>query len=118
MTVLEYLKLKYSNIKSTSLLSKEANIFNIPYPLKSGWLKIYGNTIITHKMSVSLREYFHYNSHHLHAIKVIAFLGGELKPSDQTTLDVIKKEDDYIKRVYGSLRVYEELMTLRTLRNS
>ena len=126
MTVNEYLKLKYSNIKSTSLLANEAKIFNIPYPLKSGWLKIHGDTIITDNMSKSLRKYFHFNSHQLHAIKVIKFLGGELTPEeyipqqsipqDKVALDAIKKENDYIKKVYGTKKIYKQVIAASKLK--
>ena len=49
------------NTKPGTMLKIEAIIFNIPYPLSSGWRKIYGKTILTQEMILRLKKY--YNNH-------------------------------------------------------
>ena len=47
LTVQEYLSLKYRTDCPTTMTSSEAEIFEIPYPLQSGWLEAYGSRVLS-----------------------------------------------------------------------
>ena len=116
MNVGQYLRLKYNTNKPLSLLDMEAIIFGIPLPLPLKWLKTYGKIIVTEEMSVSLSAYLYSNRKKFNAIKAIEILGVKLEPEKQEKLDAIKKENDYIKKVYGTKKVYKETIAASKLK--
>lgn len=55
MKIKEYLNAKYGG-QATTMLHCEAMAFGIPYPLPSGWMKIYGDDEISSDQSIALQK--------------------------------------------------------------
>lgn len=71
-------------------------MFNIPYPLKSGWFEKYGNIKITYSMAEKLLEHFNNliktNDRINHAMKILQnFLNNNPKPVDKQVKNKTKK---------------------------
>ena len=116
MNVSQYARSKYGTRNPSSILNMEAIIFGIPLPLGVKWLNSYGKITITEDMKLLLSTYLLSNKDKPHSIKAIKILGIKLTPEDQASLDAIKKEDEYIKRVYGNKKVYRETMAASKLK--
>lgn len=56
MKIIDYLRAKYCVSGPTTMLYIEAKAFGISYPLKSGWLREYGDTEVTPAMAAELRK--------------------------------------------------------------
>lgn len=54
MNVREYLSKKYDTNHPTTILACECAVFGMPYPTPSGWLKMYGDIVITAAMRKTL----------------------------------------------------------------
>ena len=54
MNIREYLCAKYETDWPSTMLALEARTFGIPYPLREGWLQVYGERIITASMREQL----------------------------------------------------------------
>ena len=55
MRVKDYLQAKYGSGSTTTMLACEAKAFGIPYPLPTGWLRIYGELELTPDVAARLR---------------------------------------------------------------
>jgi 5-methylcytosine-specific restriction endonuclease McrA len=56
MKVVDYLQAKYGAGSTTTMLACEARAFGIPYPLPTGWLRIYGQLEITPDVALRLAD--------------------------------------------------------------
>lgn len=110
MTVFEYLKLKYKTETPSALLSQEAKIFGIGYPMEGRWLVNSGGIEITEEMSIELRDYLTRNPSKLNAARAIMILGGDLTETEKCDL---YKERDYVKTTYGSMDKYDKAVLAR-----
>ena len=110
MTVYEYLKLKYATETPSALLSEEAKIFGINYPMEGRWLVNSGGIEITEFMSMELRYYLTKNPSKMHSVRAVKILGGFLTGEQKRT---IEKEHEYVNRVYGSMHKYNKAVLAR-----
>lgn len=55
MNLREYMAIKYRG-GAQALLKKEADVFGVPYPLRSGWVEKHGEIEITQPMAQRLRS--------------------------------------------------------------
>lgn len=93
ITVLQYLQRKYDCEVPNAILNKEAKVFGIPVPLRPGWLKKHGETIITEGMFHQLvnalgRKLSNGNKF---AIEAMTFIHEQVKVPVQQTKEPKKK---------------------------
>lgn len=94
MNIIEYIKLKYSTNNPAIILKREAIVFGIPYPLKSGWIEEYGTKIVTNEMKLRLRSFFQSSDlSNVYSVMALEMLGGNLSDQEVKELKQYQKND-------------------------
>jgi hypothetical protein len=93
MQIIDYLKAKYGVMKPTTILFAEAKSFGIPYPLKQGWLRKYGNVSITPDMSAMLYKNLNKMVADVHPNKASALLGLKVLRHGRINFENLPKAD-------------------------